>query len=250
MKYLLPFSKVTKDDVALVGGKGANLGEMARAGFPVPPGYIATSEAYFEFLKSSGLQQKISELLQKLDVEKTSELNEAAHLIQQAITRSKIPLEIDAEIRVAYHDLGQGKPVAVAIRSSSTGEDLGDATAAGQQSTYLNVTGPDEVTEKVKSVWASLFNARAIYYRKQKNISLDHAGIAVPMQIMVESEVSGVSFSIVPVTNDKGVIVVEAVYGLGELIVQGAVTPDHFEFDKKNLAVTYQQIGLQDKQMI
>lgn len=250
MKYLLPFKNIDKEDVSLVGGKGANLGEMTGAGFPVPPGYVVSAEAYYDFLKASGLQRKISELLETLNVDKTDALNEAAKLIQRAIVGSPMPPEIEAEIKEAYRDLGRGNPVAVAVRSSSTGEDLGDATAAGQQTTFLNVQGDRNVAQRVKEVWASLFNARAIFYRQEKKISLDRAGIAVPIQRMVESEVSGVAFSIDPVSNDKNVIVVESVYGLGEMIVQGAVTPDHFEFDKKNLEVTYQQIGLQDQQMI
>ena len=250
MKYLLPFSKIDKEDVALVGGKGANLGEMTGAGFPVPPGYVVTAAAYFEFLKVTSLDQKITELLSKLDVNDTDKLNEASRLIQSAIVKSKIPPEIESEIRAAYRELGRSKNVLVAVRSSSTGEDIGDATAAGQQSTYLNVMGENEVLTAVRQVWASLFNARAIFYRKTKNLSLAKAGIAVPIQLMVESEVSGVAFSLDPVTNDKSKIVVESVYGLGEMIVQGEVTPDHFEFEKKNLEVTYHEIGRQDQELL
>lgn len=250
MKYLLPFKNISKEDVRLVGGKGANLGEMTRSGFPVPPGYVVSAEAYFQFLKGTGLAGKIHALLGQLDVEDTGKLDEASRLIQNAITKTKIPPEIESEIRQAYRQLGGGKEILVAIRSSSTGEDIGDATAAGQQTTFLNVRGEKEVLNKVREVWASLFNARAIFYRKNKKLDLEKSGIAVPIQVMVDSTVSGVSFSLDPISNDKSKIIVEAVYGLGEMIVQGAVTPDHFEFDKKTLEVTYYQLGVQDKQMV
>lgn len=250
MKYLLPFKNISKEDVGLVGGKGANLGEMTQAGFPVPPGYVVSSQAYFEFLKGTGLASRIHALLGQLNVEDTKKLDEASRLIQKAIIKTQIPKEIETEIKKAYLELGGGKNILVAIRSSSTGEDVGDATAAGQQTTFLNVQGEKEVLNKVREVWASLFNARAIFYRKNKKLNLEKSGIAVPIQLMVDSTVSGVSFSLDPISNDKSKIIVESVYGLGEMIVQGAVTPDHFEFDKKTLEVTYYQLGLQDKQMI
>lgn len=250
MKYLLPFKDISKDDVKLVGGKGANLGEMTRAGFPVPPGYVVSAEAYFEFLKGTGLASKIHNLLGQINVEDTKKLDEASKLIQKAIIKTPVPKEIETEIKKAYQELGKGRKILVAIRSSSTSEDVGDATAAGQQTTFLNVQGEKEVLNKVREVWASLFNARAIFYRKNKKLDLEKSGIAVPIQLMVDSTVSGVSFSLDPISNDKSKIIVEAVYGLGEMIVQGSVTPDHFEFDKKTLDVTYYQLGLQDKQMI
>lgn len=250
MKYILPFKGIGKEDVAQVGGKGANLGEMTGASFPVPPGYVVTAQAYFEFLKETGLQAKIESLLSKIDVNNSENLSEASRLVQTAITKSKIPSSIEAEIVEAYRQLGGGKKILVAVRSSSTGEDIGDATAAGQQSTYLNVRGEKEVLDKVRLVWASLFNARAIFYRVTKKLDLARAGIAVPIQLMVDSEASGVAFSLDPVTNDKSKIVVESVYGLGEMIVQGEVTPDHFEFEKSTLEVSYHQLGLQDKQML
>lgn len=250
MKYLLPFSKIDQDDVALVGGKGANLGEMTRAGFPVPPGYVVTVDAYFDFINGSGLKDKIHRLLSNLNVDNTKALDEASDLIQKAFAKTPIPQDIENEIRQAYRKLGRGKKIRVAVRSSSTGEDLASASAAGQQSTYLNISSADEVVRYVRETWASLFNSRAIFYREQQRMSHFTTGVAVPIQLMVDSVASGISFSIDPITGDKSKIIVEAIYGLGELIVQGAVTPDHFEFDKQTLAVTYHQIGLQDRQMI
>ncbi len=250
MKYLLPFSKISKEDVQVVGGKGANLGEMTRAGFPVPPGYVVVAQAYFDFLAATGLKDRIHQMLDRLDVEKTAHLDEASRLIEKSFLSAPMPRDIEAEIKSAYQDLSHGKKLYVAVRSSSTGEDLADATAAGQQSTYLNIIGDQEVVKAVKLAWASLFTPRAIFYRHQKKISHFRTGLAVPIQAMVDSQVSGVAFSLDPVTNDKTKIVVESVYGLGEMIVQGAVTPDHFEFDKKTLEISYHEIGLQDKQLI
>jgi pyruvate,water dikinase len=249
MKYVLPFNLIDREDVRLVGGKAANLGEMTRSGFPVPRGVVLTSEAYFHFLESAGLKDRIDLALEKIDFDKNESLTEGSALIRRAFLSAQIPSEIELEIKEAYQKLS-GQKIYVAVRSSSTGEDLLDATGAGARITILNAFGEDEVLRAVREVWASLFTPRSIFYIREKNKNFSRIGVAVVIQEMVESKVSGVSFSIEPVTNNKNIVVVEAVYGLGELVAQGQVTPDHFELDKKTLEVIYKEVGLQDKQLI
>lgn len=251
-KYVLWFTEVDKDDIDKVGGKGANLGEMTKAGFPVPPGFIVTSNAYFDFLDENHLRKKIHDLLADLDVSDSKALDRAAKTVQKLITDAKMPKEIARAIIDAYfHMEGSGltHPL-VAVRSSATAEDLPGASFAGQQSTYLNVQGEATVVERVKEAWASLFNARAIFYRQTNNFDHFKVGIAVPVQKMVESDASGIMFTIDPVTNDKKRIMIEAVFGLGELIVQGAVTPDHYEVEKSTMRIVASEVGQQEKKMV
>ncbi len=249
--YVVNFSDVGKSDGGSVGGKGANLGEMTRAGFPVPPGFIVTVAAYRRFLEEAGIKEQIQTLLSGLDVSNSKALESAATKIQKLMTRSPFPKEIANQIIKAYFRLG-GKPLKhplVAVRSSATAEDLPDASFAGQQSTFLNVQGEANLIEKVKEAWASLFTARAIFYRQTNHFDHFKVGIAVPVQRMVASESSGVMFTIDPVTNNTSRIIIEAIYGLGELIVQGAVTPDHYEIDKKSGLLVDKQTNEQEKVM-
>lgn len=250
-QYVVAFSHVDKADIASVGGKGANLGEMTQAGFPVPPGFIVTVAAYRKFLDDAGIKGKIERLLSGLDVNNGKELEKTAQSVQTLVTRSKFPKEVASDIIRAYFRLGGNviKHALVAVRSSATAEDLPGASFAGQQSTFLNVQGEANVIEKVKEAWASLFTARAIFYRQTNHFDHFRVGIAVPIQRMVASETSGVMFTVDPVTNDKSKIIIEAIYGLGEMIVQGAVTPDHYEVDKGSDAILVKQIGLQEKMM-
>ena len=211
---------------------------MTRSGIPVPPGFIVTAKAYFTFLEKSKLKEKIKKLLTGLNAEETRKLNAAAKEIQRDILAAKMPPEIVQEIEAAYEKLGerirQANPY-VAIRSSATAEDLPDASFAGQQETFLNIRGKRDVTSAVKRCWASLFEPRAIYYRSVKNFDHLKVGIAVPVQRMIQSDKSGVLFTVDPVTGEKDKIVIEAGWGLGEAIVSGAVTPDRYVVDKKTL---------------
>jgi pyruvate,water dikinase len=250
-KYVVWFKDVDKDDIATVGGKGANLGEMTQAGFPVPPGFIVTVHAYNEFIDRSNLKEKISALLSTVDVNSSKNLGEVAKRVQSLITREEFPRDIALEIIHAYFRLGRGliKHPVVAVRSSATTEDLPGVSFAGAQWTFLNIQGEANLIEKVKEAWASLFTARAIFYRATNHYDHFKVGIAIPVQKMVESEKSGIMFTIDPVTNDQSKIVIEAIYGLGEMIVQGAVTPDHYEVDKKSDAIIRKEINIQEKQM-
>lgn len=242
------FKDVDREDGGLVGGKGANLGEMVRAKFPVPDGFIVTSPAYFYVIDHNHLREKIKELLKGIDVSKSTELQRVSNAIKKLISRVEIPEDVVDEILKAYTKLGDD--VSVAVRSSATAEDLPGASFAGQQATFLNIAGDANVVNAVRDAWASLFEARAIFYREQKGFDHFKVGIAVPVQRMVQSDVSGVMFSMNPVTNDKQSVVVEAVWGLGENIVQGSVTPDHYEVNKKTWDITKRDVIKQTIEMV
>jgi len=248
-KNILWFSEVGKNDGATVGGKGGNLGEMYNAGLPVPNGYILTAQAYFKFLEASGVKDDIEKILKDFDPEDTKDLQKRAAQSQKIIQEAKMPENIKQEIIENYHELKKvtkSDKLYVAVRSSATAEDLAGASFAGQQATYLNVIGDEEVVKAVQKCWASLFEARTIYYRQEKGFGQLEVGIAVPIQKMVNSEKAGVMFTIDPTNNDLNHISIEAAFGLGEVVVLGAQTPDRYLVDKKTLEVTEKEINSQD----
>lgn len=263
--YISWFDEIGKEDIETVGGKGANLGEMLRAGIPVPYGFVVKATAYFHFLKDQNLEKKLRQALSLLDLKDPKNLTQVAANIQKIILHAKMPNYIAQDIMRAYLDLpkrsskkhGFGDKLSslltqpnVAVRSSATAEDLPNASFAGQQATYLNVCGEANVVRKVQEAWASLFTPRAIFYREEQKFDHFKVGIAVPIQLMVDSKASGVMFTIDPITNDKSKVVIEAIYGLGELIVQGAVTPDHYEVNKKTLSISSKSISQQQVMLI
>lgn len=245
-KNILWFTEVGKEDVHLVGGKGANLGEMTKANFPVPNGFIITAQSYYSFLRENNLVTKIKHIVGTANFEKPDSLMQVSKHIKKYILDGKLSNELVKEIFDAYRTLSTPLTDAlVAVRSSATAEDLPTASFAGQQETYLNVKGEATLLQKVKLAWASLFNERAIFYRNEQKFSHFKVGIALPVQKMVQSEKSGVMFTIDPISNDKTKIIIEAIYGLGELIVQGATTPDHYEVSKKDLVILSKSIAVQ-----
>lgn len=249
-KNVLWFSEVDKGDIGLVGGKGANLGEMTQADFPVPPGFIITAQAYYAYIKSNNLEKKIKNLVNTINFDHPHSLSQVSNIIKKEIITGTISDELKLDIYNAYKKLGgvMGDPL-VAVRSSATAEDLPNASFAGQQETFLNVKGDANLILKVKECWASLFEERAIFYRKENNFDHFRVGIAVPVQKMIESEASGVMFTIDPVSNDKTKIVIEAVFGLGEMIVQGKATPDHYEISKSTGELLVKEISSQTEMM-
>lgn len=264
-KYIAWLEEIDKNAIPRVGGKGANLGEMFNAKIPVPYAFIVTSKAYFDFIKENGLKNKIKEKLKFLNHHDPHNLASVAKNIQKLILNENIPQNIANEIMLAYLNLSVKakkkskltekltsylKNPLVAIRSSATAEDLPDASFAGQQETYLNITGEANTLQKVHQSWASLFTPRAIFYRQEQHFDHLKVGIASVVQLMVNSKTSGVMFTIDPVTNDKNKITIEAIFGLGELIVQGAVTPDHYELDKNTFEITTKSCAYQNKIMI
>lgn len=244
---MLWFDEIGKEDVPLVGGKSASLGEMtSKTKVPIPYGFALTAEAYRLFLRKNGLDTKIADALKPLrDPNDTVTLQKVGAQIRNIINSAPVPKELQKVIVDAYHELAAREKVKnpfVAIRSSATAEDLPDASFAGQQETYLNISGASHVVEKVRECFASLFTDRAIFYRVQKGF--DHLSIALSaiVQMMCYSESSGVIFTIDPTNGDDSVVMIEANYGLGEYVVQGRVTPDDYYVDKKTLRITRKNI--------
>jgi pyruvate,water dikinase len=245
------FKDIDKKSLSLVGGKGANLGEMTQAGFPVPNGFAVTVEAYDIFLEKAGISDKINAVLDATDVNQPDQLQKASKGIKKIITSCKIPNEVSVAVAKAYRRLsGRFKRKLVAVRSSATAEDLPGASFAGQQETYLNIRGDTNLLIAIRNCWASLFTARAIFYREQQKIVHSKVKISVIIQKMIQSEVSGVLFTVDPVTNDKERIVIEAVWGLGETIVQGLVIPDRYVVQKDTFSILSKEISDQQIQLI
>lgn len=244
-KFILWFDEIGMKDVPRVGGKSASLGEMTKAGVPVPYGFTTTAEAYRFFLEHSKLESSLEEVLKELeDPEDTELLQKVGKSIRDIIRRAEMPRELEEAIREAYRELtrryqqegGSGKPY-VAVRSSATAEDLPDASFAGQQETFLNIVGADELVDKVRDCFASLFTDRAIYYRIQKGFDHMEVALAAAVQLMVFSEAAGVMFTLDVSNGDTSVVQIEATYGLGEYVVQGKVTPDIYYVGKDDLAI-------------
>jgi len=250
-KFIWWFKEIGKEDIPLVGGKGANLGEMVRIGMPVPPGFILSSAAYYHFIEVNSLKEKIKEYLSQTDKNLPESYTRASEKIKKLIVSSPIPKEITLEVVKAYTKMcGLFKNLFVAVRSSATAEDLPDASFAGQQRTFLNVKGEVNLMEAVRECWASLFEPRAIFYREEKGFDHFKVGLAIPVQKMIQSQISGIMFTCDPVTSAKNIIIVDAIYGLGELIVQGEVTPDHFVVDAQNFKILQKIISKQSIQLI
>lgn len=250
MEDVVWFKDVTKSDIKYVGGKGANLGELYNSGIPTPNGFIVTAQAYFESVKSSGILDRIKGILFNLDTNNPANLDAKARACQQEIKSIQLGKKLSSKIDKFYKDLARSKKIYVAVRSSATAEDLPGASFAGQQATFLNISGTKEVKVAILDAWASLFEARAIFYRVEKNFDHFQVGIAVPVQIMVQSEISGVMFTVDPVTGSKDTIIIESIYGLGELIVSGQITPDHYEINAKDFKILKKDIISQNKQLI
>lgn len=253
MKNVYWFEELNKDSLPIAGGKGANLGEMLNSGFPIPPGFVVSADSYYEFIKQHNIDKLIYEILGKLDVEDTNGLNEASERISQTILSYEVPDEIKRDIIEAYSKLKQitgAKIEYVAVRSSATAEDVPSASFAGQQASFLNVYGEQALIDAVKRCWASLFTPRAIYYRVQQGFDHSKVKIAVVVQHMVQSEKSGVFFTVDPVTQDPSKMVIEAAFGLGETVVSGAITPDTYVIDKNTLDILNKHIARQEWMLI
>ncbi|MGG7565198.1 PEP/pyruvate-binding domain-containing protein [Rhodovulum sp. DZ06] len=234
--YTLDFSEIGKDDHARVGGKCSSLGEMTQAGVAVPPGFAVTTDAFAAMLDHHGLREEIARHLKNVDPDDLDAIDRAAQSIRIRIRiRSHhLPAAVEQAIRAAYAEMSADMDGAmpVAVRSSATAEDLPDASFAGQQDTYLWVIGADEVVEKVRDCWASLFTTRAVAYR-EKN-AIDHMDVlmSVGVQKMVKARCAGVAMTLDPGTGDRTRIVIDASWGLGEMVVSGVVTPDNFTVEK------------------
>jgi len=236
MKIVLRLEEIDKNDISVAGGKGAQLGELKKAGFNVPEGFVVSVDVYKTLVKK--IRKGIKGILTNLDVENTEALEKASRKVQSLITSLKLSQEVGIEVLEAYRSLGGP----VAVRSSATSEDLKEASFAGQMTTFLNVT-EDKIIESVKRCMASLFTARAIYYRTQHRIAHEKVSIAAVVQNMVGAKKAGVAFSVNPVTNNTTEIVVEAVAGLGESLVSGKTTPDNYVIEKNTNRIKEQRSG-------
>ncbi|HLC68290.1 MAG TPA: phosphoenolpyruvate synthase [Candidatus Bilamarchaeaceae archaeon] len=252
VKNIMWFEELTKSSLAEAGGKGANLGEMANAGFPIPPGFVVTSDAYFKHLDHNRIREKITSILDGLDVNDNEALNNVSKEIEDLILQGEMPPAIQREIIDAYKKLNErmGKETYVAVRSSATAEDLPTASFAGQQSTYLNVHGNEGVIKAVKECWASLFEPRAIFYRTENNFEHMKVGLAAVVQVMVQSEKAGVIFTVDPLYQDPNLMSIEAGYGLGEVVVSGQITPDTYRVDKEGMKIVDKKISKQSWMII
>ena len=235
MEYTLNFKELNKSSLPKVGGKNASLGEMINAGIRVPPGFAVTTDSYQQYVSETGINDNIFRILSEMKVGDIASQNAASETIQQIIIAKALPEEIKAAIENDYKSLCETcriESVPVAVRSSATAEDLPTASFAGQQDTYLWIQGPDQVMEKVKKCWASLFTARAIDYRIKNDFPHDKVLISVGVQHMVNSRAAGVMFTLNPTDGDLSKVVIEGSWGLGETVVSGSVNPDKFVVDK------------------
>ncbi|MPZ52903.1 MAG: phosphoenolpyruvate synthase, partial [Acidimicrobiia bacterium] len=250
------FRSVGMDDVGEVGGKNASLGEMlsnlSDLGVTVPDGFATTATAFRDYLAATGLDERIAARVADLDVEDVGALGAAGHEIRSWITSTPLPDDLAIAIAESYEEMGSA--VSVAVRSSATAEDLPDASFAGQQETFLNVRGSKAVLARVLEVFASLYNDRAIAYRVHRGFSEMPVAISAGVQRMVKSVASGVAFTVDTESGFSDVVFITSAFGLGELLVQGAVNPDEFYVHKKNLregrpSILSRSLGLKQQRM-
>lgn len=241
--YILNFDS-QEATLERVGGKGTNLAELTRAGFNVPPGYLITTQAYCAFVAANRFGDELLALARAVDTNDPVALEQTAEKIRALFTHSPMPPTIGDQIRAAYSSLAtRDSSLFVAVRSSATAEDLPGLSFAGQQETYLNIIGAEAVNDAVKKCWSSLWTARAIGYRARNHIAPDNVALAVVVQQMIASKVSGVLFTANPLTGHRGEIVIDASFGLGEAIVAGQVEPDHFVVNATTWEITTCDLG-------
>ncbi|RJQ30670.1 hypothetical protein C4572_03750 [Candidatus Parcubacteria bacterium] len=246
MELIRDFTNLNKNDSAIAGGKGASLGEMIQAGIPVPPGFVVLSSAFEKFLEQTDLNVEIDSILHSVNHKEIHTIDDASEKIKALILRAEIPQDIVTEIQKSFKKLNAKY---VAVRSSATAEDSASAAWAGQLESYLNTT-EEKLLKNVKKCWASLFTPRAIFYRFEKDLHKKKISVAVVVQKMVESEVSGIAFSVHPVTQDRNQLIIEAGFGLGEAIVSGQVTPDSYVVEKEEEMILDINVFNQEKMLI
>jgi pyruvate,water dikinase len=251
--FVVWFKDTGKEDIPLVGGKCANLGELTgRIGVPVPDGFAITATAYKSFLEKTGAVRTIESLLSKIDMADMESLQKSSDKIRKYIEGLPMPKEMEKQAVAAYRELCRSsgiKNLPVAVRSSATAEDLPGASFAGQQDTYLNVTEKDLVSS-IKKCWSSLFTSRAIVYRKEKGFAHDAVLISVAVQELIFSRASGVMFTIEPVSGAKDRIVINASWGLGEAVVSGQVTPDEYVVEKGRFRILEKHVVKKERQIV
>ena len=268
MQIIEFFQKINAQHVGIAGGKGASLGEMTNTGIPVPPGFVVLAPAFDRFLEETDLGVEVEAILKKVNYRDINSVDRASNEIRDLIIKAKMPKDIQKETISAYNQLisknhGSTSPALrassprqgrrdngyVAVRSSATAEDSKVASWAGELETYLNSTDKN-LLQNVKKCWASLYTPRAIFYRHEKKMLKTRVSVAVVVQQMVQSEISGITFTVHPVTEDRDQMLIEAGFGLGEAIVSGSITPDSYVIDKKNNKILDVNIAEQTKMII
>lgn len=227
------FGQLSKKSVFEAGGKGASLGEMTKAGLPVPPGFVVLASAFDRFIEETEIDADIEAILKKVNHKDVNSVDKASAEIRDLVLEEKMPADLQKDILLEFKKL---KTKFVAVRSSATAEDSSVASWAGELETYLNVTEKN-IIKSVKKCWSSLFTPRAIFYRFEKKLHKQKVSVAVVVQKMVQSEISGISFTVHPVTKDYNQMVIEAGFGLGEAIVGGMVTPDTYVIHKDDFSI-------------
>ncbi len=243
MSYTKNFKELSKKDADIAGGKGASLGEMTQVGIPVPPGFVVLADTFEQFLHSTDLLQEIDAILETVDHKEIHTVESASEKIQGLIKNAQTPENIKTDILKDFDELNTEF---VAVRSSATAEDGQDHAWAGQLDSYLNIT-KEHVLEKVQHCWSSLFTPRAIFYRFEKQLDTTKISVAVVVQKMVNSEVSGIAFSVHPVTEDRNQLIIEAGFGLGEAIVSGSITPDSYVVEKEPRSIIDINVSTQNR---
>ena len=243
MTLIKTFEQITKSDTAIAGGKGASLGEMTQVGISVPSGFVILSNVFEKFLEATDLNVEIEAILDSVNHEEMHTIEHASKKIEALILNASVPRDIAEEIQKFFERLDSKF---VAVRSSATAEDSISAAWAGQLESYLN-TIEENLLENVKKCWASLFTPRAIFYRFEKDLHKQKISVAVVVQKMIESEKSGIAFSVHPVTQDRNQLIIEAGFGLGETIVGGEITPDSYVVEKERRRIIDININTQTK---
>ncbi|WP_311561546.1 phosphoenolpyruvate synthase [Peptoniphilus duerdenii] len=245
-KYIKFFNEIKKDDLPVVGGKGANLGEMTGNGLPVPPGFCVTAGAYKDFIHYAELDEVVTFLIESLNVDDVEQLNDVSKEIRQKIMEAPILPELEEEIKKSYLDFSKSINMTdpeVAVRSSATAEDLPDASFAGQQDTYLHIRGEKELVNHVKMCWASLWTGRAIYYREKQHFDHFDVLLSAVVQKMVNAKKAGVMFTANPINKSTDEMMINSSWGLGEAVVSGTVTPDEYIIDKKSKEIKEKHVA-------
>jgi len=241
--FVKSFQNLSKSDVTIAGGKGASLGEMLRAGIPVPPGFVVLAPAFEKFFEETDLTQEVMAQLDQVNYADVNSIDNASQIIHGLIAKADFPDDLAQLIFAEYKRLKLGR---VAVRSSATAEDSKSASWAGELESYLNVE-KENLLDSIKKCWASLFTPRAIVYRNEKGLLKTKVSVAVVVQQMVPAEVAGVSFTVHPVTKDKGQMIHEAVFGLGEALVGGNVTPDAYVVRRCKVQSAKGKVGVSSK---
>lgn len=240
------FKELNKRNVNIAGGKGASLGEMTNANIPVPQGFVLCAAAFDRFIEETDINVEIDSELSKVNYEDVNSIDKTSMIIRDVIHDAKMPEDLAKEVLGAYKKMELKD---VAVRSSATAEDSSVASWAGELESYLN-TNEKNILENIKKCWSSLFTPRAIVYRNEQGLLKTKVSVAVVVQKMVQSEIAGITFTVHPVTEDKTQMIIEAAYGLGEIIVSGQVTPDSYVVDKEKMTIIDTNVAEQEQMMV